>query len=210
MVGDDEYELMPHKAVKKLQKQIDNVNAKTKDLEALSTPEMKKAMYEMTNSMNSLIEMFKVASDSMKMEEHDQDIVVNKINPIMKKLEQIEKQNEEIAQGIVTVAEMLKQRHRPMPRPVQRPTPRPAPRHAPAPMPHRAPAPAMMPSHAPPPPPGFGPKPPGPMPPPPGLGSAPKPSMPPPPPMGGLGDLPDLDLEEKTHKKGFLGLFKKK
>jgi len=78
--------------------------------------DLKQSIDTLNNSINSLIKIFKDASEQLKVDEHDSKIVDKKISPIMKKISMLEEQNEKIARGIVAVADMLKERQQIMPR----------------------------------------------------------------------------------------------
>ena len=163
---DDEYELMPHSVLGKLKDDLDNLKSKSVTSES-----------DMHDSMNQL-------SSSKLLSE--------KIDPINDRLKRIEEQNEQIAEGLLSIADMIKN-HKPKPQvpkpsfgdrnlgpsdldsgfsnkpPIANDFDKPLGMSMPPPMPHSAP-PSM--SHSAPP---------------------PMPPMPPPP--------------EK--KKGFMGMFKK-
>ncbi len=82
---------------------------------------LKESIDNLNNSINSLIKLFKEATEELKMEEHDTDLIDKKISPVMKKIITLEEQNEKIARGIVAVADMLKERQIKVPefRPMQ-------------------------------------------------------------------------------------------
>jgi len=61
----------------------------------------------LSTSINSLLEIFKEASEDLKMDTHDAVLVAEKLDKIMDRLERIEVQNEKIAKGVVAVADMI-------------------------------------------------------------------------------------------------------
>ncbi len=71
---------------------------------------LKESIDNLNNSINSLMKLFKEATEQLKMEEHDSEVVDKKISPVMQKITTLEEQNEKIARGIVAVADMLKER----------------------------------------------------------------------------------------------------
>ena len=79
----------------------------------------------LNQSINSLVGLFKEAAESMKMEEKEADIVANKLDPIMERLDMIIDQNKKIAKGIVAIADMVEERL-PKLRGPERPVPQPS------------------------------------------------------------------------------------
>lgn len=211
------YELMPHKKIKKIKKEIESLKKKA-ETESFTSKGFMSSVNSLTTSIDSLMELFKEATESMKLEEQAEEEVSKKIGPLLARMDDIEEQNRKIAEGIVTVADMVTElkeeiekikkpampRIRPMPRPkIVMPPPRPMPPRPPE-MPKKpVPFPRPMP-------PGAKPLPPlpeeRPMPPPPWE----KPGAPPPMPPGPPGPMPPLPEIKPKKKKGMLGgLFKK-
>jgi len=71
---------------------------------------LKESIDSLNSSINSLIKLLRDATEELKMEEHDSEVVDKKISPILGKIKSLEEQNEKIARGIVAVADMLKER----------------------------------------------------------------------------------------------------
>lgn len=139
---------------------------------------------KLNQAINDLVGIFKEASDQMKLEDKETDIISRKIDPLFEKLDLLIDQNQKIAKGIVAVADIVSE-HLPRVAPqVQRPIAHPA-----------RPMPRMVPPSMP------GPRlpPPGPLQPMPG-------SLPPPGarPMS-PGGLPPLTPPKKEVKKGLFG-----
>ena len=129
-----------------------------------------------------MLELFKTALHQVKTEE--EEINIGKmLQSLHNKLENIEKQNEQLARGVVAVADMVEAAVKPA-RPAP-PRPVPPPRAAPP-----MPAPHFIPREAPPAPPKMPPPPRG-MPPPPGF----------PPPPGAPSEEPKKGLFGKIFKK---------
>jgi len=181
-MAEDEYTLMSSKDVSELKQDVDYL--KKNPLGGLkSGKSLQDSIDKLNENISELVEIFKEASDMMKAEEREADIIVKKIEPIEKRLEELSDQNQKIAKGILAVADMVGAKEQPKPRPALQ-VPRPG---IPRPM---APKPMMPPMGAPP---------------------KPMPSMGgmPPPPQGPPG-LPPLTPPKKEEKKGILSLFKKK
>lgn len=153
-VSDDDYEMIPHKEIVDLKKELEK-------LKKGPAPGAKNQMENLTNSINNLLSLFKEASSQMHLEEEEANMVSEKLIPIEGKLDQLLDQQQKIAEGIVALADLVKEMKQQQSKP------------APVPRPRMAPPPGSMP----PPPMGA----PGPMPPPPR--GAPQGGLPPLPPM---------------------------
>ncbi len=204
MAEDDSYEIMPYKEIVELKKQIAELQQKTGDT---SSKELLNSMAALTKSMNNMLNLFSSAAEEMKLEEKTESELSQKIAPLIEKVDNLEKQNKTIAEGLVAVADMMEdikgerkpKSTKPSPTPpepsfdefppLEPPTP-------PGPLP-RAPPRGPMPPPRMPGPPGRPMFPPGAIP--------PRGPMPPPPDLGELRPLPDL---EEPRKKGFK-LFKR-
>ncbi len=107
-----EYEIVSHDTLDSLRDELDRLKS-TQDFEETKDPTMlAKSMNDLQKSLKHFSDMFEQATQQMKMEEEEQDFLVNTLQPMSKKLEakmdQILSQNEQIAKGIVAVADMLK------------------------------------------------------------------------------------------------------
>ena len=101
----DEYEVLPHKELIDLKKQI----AEMKQSYA-AKPALQESIDNLNKSINSLMHLFKTASEEIKLEKHDEETVSGKLGPFMKKLNEIESQNERIAEAILAVSDMINEK----------------------------------------------------------------------------------------------------
>lgn len=232
MPEEGSYGLMPYKEIVGLKKQI--AELKQKSGEAPSR-ELLRSMNELTKSMDSMLQLFKSAVEELKLEEKGEETVSKKVGPLMDKLDKIIDQNKTIAEGMVAVADTVKEvkggepiegRPEPSFKPPEHPGMHPLETEPPlkverielrGPMEKRpGPVPRAPPF---PPPQGMPPSPP------PGLGPMPPPGMPPGPmpgppagPIPGPAEMPPLGpmpgppgpMPGEPKKKGLFGLFKKK
>jgi hypothetical protein len=60
--------------------------------------------------MNSMLGMFKTAADEMKLEEQEEKMFASQLQPILDKLDEIMEQNKVIAEGMVAIADIVKER----------------------------------------------------------------------------------------------------
>ena len=121
-MADDDYELIPHQEILDLKKELEK-------LKISPTPESRESMEKLTDAINNLLTLFKQAGAQMNIEEQEATLVEAKLKPLMDKIDQVLDQNQKIAEGVVTLAEMVKDlRDRrpsapmmPPPRPMMRP-----------------------------------------------------------------------------------------
>ncbi|HME87454.1 MAG TPA: hypothetical protein VKE88_03515 [Candidatus Nanoarchaeia archaeon] len=121
---DDDYTLLSSKEVSELKQDMDylkkNPLGGTK-----SGKSLQESIDKLNENMEMLIEIFKEASDQMKAEERESDVILKRIQPLENKLEELSEQNQKIAKGILAVADMVaaKEQAPPMqkPRPMMMP-----------------------------------------------------------------------------------------
>lgn len=138
----DDYSLVGSKDISELKQDVDflkrNPFAGKKEGKTLLS-----SIETLNERISDLIEIFKEASDQAKMEGHEEEHLMKRLDPIENRLEELGQQNEKIAKGILAVAEMVSKAPKPAPRPMMAPRPL-------APMPRSAPMPAMAPPKLPP------------------------------------------------------------
>ncbi|MCK4589386.1 MAG: hypothetical protein KAT77_03020 [Nanoarchaeota archaeon] len=186
---DESYEIIPHQILSDLRDELDAVKQRLQTPVGEMEKELLASIADLKNSIAQLNEMVKSAAAEVKKEEKEGAAV--QLKRLNNKLDEMEKQNEQMAHALLTIANMVERLQHPAP-----PRPMPPPRMAP---PKMAPP---MPPKAPPLPPKPMPPGPGPMLPPPGMPG----EMPPPP----GAPLPPGAEFEKSKKKGLLGMFFKK
>ncbi len=125
-MADDEYTLLSSKEVSELKQDVDylkkNPLGGTK-----SGKSLQESIDKLNDNMETLIEIFKEASDQMKAEERESDVIAKRIQPIEQRLDDLSDQNQKIAKGILAVADMVsaKEQQQQRPRPQQPPQMRP-------------------------------------------------------------------------------------
>ena len=125
MAEDEPYEMMSHKEIVELRKQVQELKSKGSDAGSKQLPD---SINKLTEQMNSMMGLFKTAAEEMHLEEKDEHFVAKKIAPLIDKLDEIIEQNKTIAEGMVAVADMIKEsmeKTRGAPRPFLRPEPSP-------------------------------------------------------------------------------------
>ena len=101
----EEYEILPHREIAELRRQLSELRRGT-----TSEARLQESIDRLSKSMDSMMIMFRKASDEIKLEEHDQKVVTNQLEPMQQKLDAILSQNEKIAQAIISLAEMLQEK----------------------------------------------------------------------------------------------------
>lgn len=123
-MDNDEYTLLSSKEVAELKQDVDylkkNPLGGTKEGKTLM-----QAIEKLNESIEQLIEIFKEAGDQAKAEEREADIIVNKIEPIVRKLDELSDQNQKIAKGILAIVDMIAAREQERPKPVAPSFPKP-------------------------------------------------------------------------------------
>ena len=95
MAKDEPYDMMPHRDIIELKEQLQKLKA-----EKFSSQELMNSMSALTKSMDSMLGLFKEAAEELKVEEKE--------DATNKKLNEIIEQNKVIADGMVTVSDMIK------------------------------------------------------------------------------------------------------
>lgn len=101
---DEEYELLPHKEIEELKKELQNL----KEFEITPTKKMQVSVLDLNKKLDKLITIFEDASHQVKVEEGGLSFT-EKMRPLLEKMNKILEQNAEIASGILAVADMVKE-----------------------------------------------------------------------------------------------------
>ena len=187
---EEEYEIIPHQILSDLRDELDAVKQRLQTPVGEMETELLASIADLKNSITQLNDMVKSAAAEVRKEEKEGIAV--QIKRLNNKIDEVSRQNEQIAHALLSVANMIEKSEAPPPRPM------PPPRMAP---------PQMAPPRAPPMPP------PRPMP----MSSPMRPEYPMPPPPPDMGDMPPPPgpelppgAEFEPKKKGLLGVFFKK
>ena len=202
-MAEEDYDLVPYKDISELKRELEGMKGR-KDVPA---SDIYNAVQKLTQTITDMLEVFGAATEQMKLDEREYESEAKKHEMIISKLDKLIEQNRTIAEGMVAIVEMVKERiiapakeREEMFKPQKeeslfRPRPEPKPFMKPEWQPRPEPVQRTQPIFATPlmPPPDFGMMPP----------MQPEPS-------------PDLDfpeepfpLEEEPRKKGLFGMFKK-
>lgn len=104
MEDDEPYDLMPHKQIAELKKQVQELKA---NIDRVSPEELINSMDSLTKSIDAMLKLFTQAVEEMKYGEKE-EVFAGKNNLINTKLDKILEQNQIVAEGIVTISDMIK------------------------------------------------------------------------------------------------------
>jgi len=98
----DEYELLPHKEIVALREEL-------QQLKQLPTQKhLQVGLVEVAQKIENLLDIFREAQETIRVEEGSLSLQ-EKLAPMMERMDKILEQNSQIAQGIVALADMLKE-----------------------------------------------------------------------------------------------------
>jgi hypothetical protein len=106
MEKDEEYELMPHKEIIKLREELEKLK-KNPLGRGKKAEDLLESIETLNDSINSLIYVFQHATDELK-REPKKEAEQTDLKPLLEKFNELMEQNKEIAEGIVSIAEMIK------------------------------------------------------------------------------------------------------
>ncbi len=76
----------------------------------VKAPQLIDSMNQLTQSMQGMLELFRTAAEEMKLEEKEEHALSAQLTPILSKLDEIIDQNRVIADGMVALADLIKER----------------------------------------------------------------------------------------------------
>lgn len=104
---DEDFELMPHSQISKLRKELAELKEKHPD--AAMQEELNDSIKKLSEQLESMLLVFEEAAQEMKLEDRETEIIAQKIDPLMAKMDELTEQNKQLAKGIVAVADMIKE-----------------------------------------------------------------------------------------------------
>src|SRR3989338_5279375 len=104
--GDSGYEIMPYKEIVALKKQIEELRQRTGDTDSR---QLLVSMANLTKSMSNMLQLFKTAAEEMKLEQREEEAIGKKIGPLVEKVNELGEQNKTIAEGMVAIADMVRE-----------------------------------------------------------------------------------------------------
>jgi hypothetical protein len=108
-LDEEEYAIVSKKEFLALKKEIERL--KKHPLEGSESGEtLQSSIDNLNKGLNTMLEVFKQAADDMKLEEHESETLTKQVGPINDKLDTLIDQNQKIAKGLVTIADMVKEK----------------------------------------------------------------------------------------------------
>jgi len=102
--SEEDYELMPHQEIEELKEEL----AKLKEFEITPTKKLRISLVELNSKIDKLLDIFEEANRQIQIEEGGMTFN-EKMKPLIDKMHKILEQNSQIAEGIVTMADMVKE-----------------------------------------------------------------------------------------------------
>jgi hypothetical protein len=99
----EEYEILPEKEIQELKEEL----RKLKEFEITPSKKMQVSLVELNTKLDKLLSIFEEATTALQLEEGGLSFK-EKMRPVVEKMNRILEQNSEIAQGIVAVADLVK------------------------------------------------------------------------------------------------------
>lgn len=112
-MADDLYDLMPHSKIKELEAQIEEL----KKGEPTSNVSLKRSIDDLNKNIRSMMELFRIAAEEMKMEERQTTNVSVRVKSVYEQMKDVLDQNQKIANGILALADIM---HSEFPKVLQR------------------------------------------------------------------------------------------
>jgi chromosome segregation ATPase len=107
MAEDEDFEILPKNTVRDLKEQLTELKRETGSKKKNDTA-ADEGVKRLQESIEELIKMFKIATREMKIDEIRQESVEKGLDPLSKKLDTLIQQNQELAEGLVVVADLVK------------------------------------------------------------------------------------------------------
>src|SRR3989338_3895365 len=100
-----EEEFIPYKDISELNKELQGMGRKD-----ISNKELHEAVQRLTQTISGMLEVFGAAAEQMKLEEREYEMEARKHEMIASKLDKVIEQNRTIAEAMVGIVDMVKER----------------------------------------------------------------------------------------------------
>jgi len=102
----EDFDLVPYKDISDLKKEFESMKSK-KDI---SATEFYESVQKLAQTITNMLEVFGAAAEQMKLEEKEYETEAKKHEAIISKLDKLIDQNKTIAEGMVAIVEMVKEK----------------------------------------------------------------------------------------------------
>ena len=104
-MGED-HEFIPYKDISDLKKELEGMQ----DKKEISSKDLHEAVRKLTGTMDNLLGVFAAAAEQLKLEDKEYDAESKKHETIISKLDKLIDQNKTIAEGMVAIVELVKEK----------------------------------------------------------------------------------------------------
>ena len=105
-MAEEDYDVIPYKDISDLKRELEGMRGK-KDI---SSKELYDAVQRLSKTISDMLEVFSAAAEQMKMEEREYELDTKKHEIIISKLDKLIEQNRTIAEGMVAIVDMIKEK----------------------------------------------------------------------------------------------------
>ena len=105
-MADEDYDLVSYKDVSDLRRELEGM----KDKRDVPSKDLHAAVQKLTGVMSDMLEMFAGAAEQMKLEEKEYETESRKHEMIVSKLDKLIEQNKTIAEAMVAIVDMVKEK----------------------------------------------------------------------------------------------------
>src|SRR3989338_5307111 len=114
-MAEEDFEVDSYKSISDLNKELVAMKGK-KDI---SVKDLYDTVQKLTGTMSDMLEVFGAAAEQLKLEEREYETDARKHEFIISRLDKIIDQNKTIAEGMVAIVDMIKEKILPLTRPKQ-------------------------------------------------------------------------------------------
>lgn len=109
MAKDEDYEIMPHKEIENLKAGVEELRTRVMG-STNSSKSFVNSINKLSDKLDKMVTIFSSAQEELKLEEMESVDLEKKLGPMTKKMEELVRQNADIANGIVQVVEIVNEK----------------------------------------------------------------------------------------------------
>ncbi|HII69056.1 TPA: hypothetical protein HA270_04215 [Candidatus Woesearchaeota archaeon] len=116
----EDYDLLPHQDIRELKRQIEDMKSQRSES---PSRELLSSMQQLTKKMDEMVQLFSSAAEELKLDEREAQDIHKKIEPLIRQVDRLTEQNKTIAEGMLAIADMIKELKDQKPREIKRTMP---------------------------------------------------------------------------------------
>jgi uncharacterized phage infection (PIP) family protein YhgE len=105
-MAEDEYEILSRNEISRLRDEIKALKSGREP----DTKGLQRAIKDLNAKVDQMIEVFEAATEDLRDEDKESELVDEKIDPIIARISGIEEQNKKIAEGLVTINDIIEEK----------------------------------------------------------------------------------------------------